>query len=329
MIITQTPLRASLAGGGTDFPEFFRQEGGAVVSLAIDKYVYVIVKERFDDRIYINYSTKEIVDRVDDIRHDLVREAMRKTGITHGLEITTLSDIPSEGTGLGSSGSVTVGLLNTFYTYQGVQVPAGQLAREACEIEVDLLKKPIGFQDQYIAAYGNLRFFEFGPGNDVRVERLAVPEARKRELVSSLLLFFTNRTRRSESILGEQRRNIPDRLGEIRSLKAAALEIRDSLLKGSMADIGSILHRSWMHKRSLASGVSSPEIDAIYDRALASGATGGKLTGAGGGGFLLLYCPSEKQNAVRAALDGYKELPFALEPDGSKVIFNIRRSPWK
>ena len=329
MIITQTPLRVSLAGGGTDFPEFFRQEGGAVVSLAIDKYLYVIVKERFDDRIYVNYSIKEIVDRLDDLRHDLVREAMRKTGITQGVEITTLSDIPSEGTGLGSSGSVTVGLLNAFYTYQGVQVPAERLAREACEIEVDLLKKPIGFQDQYIAAYGNLRFFAFGPGDDVRVERLAIPEARKRALVSNLLLFFTNRTRNSESILEEQRRNISERLDEIRGLKAAAFEVRSHLLNESVSDLGPVLHRSWQLKRCLASGVSSPEIDAIYDRALAAGATGGKLTGAGGGGFLLLYCPSAYQGAVRAALDGYKELPFTLEPDGSKVIFNIRRSPWK
>lgn len=328
MIITQTPLRISLAGGGSDFPEFFRQEGGAVVSLAIDKYVFVIVKERFDDRIYINYSIKEIVDRVDDIRHDLVREAMRKTGLTQALEITTLSDVPSEGTGLGSSGSVTVGLLNAFYTYRGIQVPAEQLAREACEIEIELLKKPIGFQDQYIAAYGNLRFFEFGPGNDVRVERLAIPEAQKRELVSNMLLFFTNRTRNSESILEEQRRNIPMRLEELRALKAAAFEVRRHLVSESLADIGAILHRSWERKRRLASGVSSPEIDAIYDRALANGATGGKLTGAGGGGFLLLYCPSGKQSTVRAALAGYKELPFTLEPDGSKVIFNIRRSPW-
>ncbi len=328
MIITQTPLRISLAGGGSDFPEFFRQEGGAVVSLAIDKYVFVIVKERFDDRIYINYSIKEIVDRVDDIRHDLVREAMRKTGLTRGLEITTLSDIPSEGTGLGSSGSVTVGLLNAFYTHRGVQVPAEQLAREACEIEVDLLKKPIGFQDQYIAAYGNLRSFEFGPGNDVRVEPLAVPGARKRELVQNMLLFFTNRTRNSESILEEQRRNIPVRLEELRALKAAAFEVRRHLVSESLADIGPILHSSWERKRRLASGVSSPEIDAIYDRARASGATGGKLTGAGGGGFLFLYCPSGNQSAVRATLAEYKELPFTLEPDGSKVIFNIRRSPW-
>ena len=179
MIITQTPLRISLAGGGSDFPEFFRTEGGAVVSLAIDKYLYVIVKERFDakdPRSYLFRTFSGSIDKylfvIDDLRHDLVREAMRRTGITHGVEITTLSDVPSEGTGLGSSGSVTVGLLNAFYAYQGMQAPAERLAREACEIEIDLLKKPIGVQDQYIAAYGNLRFFQFGPADDVRVERI-------------------------------------------------------------------------------------------------------------------------------------------------------------
>ncbi|HBH02520.1 MAG: GHMP kinase [Elusimicrobia bacterium GWA2_69_24] len=328
MIITQTPLRISLAGGGSDFPEFFRTEGGAVVSLAIDKYLYVIVKERFDDRIYVNYSVKEIVDHVDDLRHDLVREAMRRTGITHGVEITTLSDVPSEGTGLGSSGSVTVGLLNAFYAYQGMQAPAERLAREACEIEIDLLKKPIGVQDQYIAAYGNLRFFQFGPADDVRVERIPVPEARKRALVSNLLLFFTNRTRPSEAILDEQRRNIPERLAEIRGLRAAAFETRSRLLDGGLAALGPLLHRCWQQKRRLAPGVSSADLDALYERARAAGATGGKLTGAGGGGFLLLYCPWAAQAALRSALGGYRELPFTLEPDGSKVIFNIRRSPW-
>jgi len=204
MIISQTPLRISLAGGGTDFPKFFREVGGAVVSLAIDKFVYVIVKERFDDQIYLNYSRKEIVDSVDAIQHELIREAMRVTGVSRGVEITTLADIPSGGTGLGSSSAITVGLLNALYAYQGVQVTAEQLACEACRIEIDILKKPIGVQDQYIAAYGGLRFFEFATCGEIRSEKISLSNEKKRRLSEALMLFYTNATRSADTILKEQ-----------------------------------------------------------------------------------------------------------------------------
>jgi len=329
MIITQTPLRVSLAGGGTDFPDYFSRESGAVLSMAIDKYVYVIIQQRFDEKIYINYSQKEIVDRVDQIKHELVREAMRITGVDRGVEVTTLADVPSEGAGLGSSSSVTVGLLNAFYAYQGMQVPAEQLAREACRIEVETLGKPIGFQDQYIAAYGNLRFIEFRRDGTVAVEKVAVPESRKRRLVSNLLLFFTNRTRSATTILREQRQGIGERLAELTRLRDAAFAARQAVLEDGLDAVGEILHRSWQDKKALASGISDPEIDALYDRACAAGASGGKLAGAGGGGFLLVYCPRERQNALRGALADLRELPFMMEPDGSKVIFNVRRYEWK
>ncbi len=329
MIITQTPLRVSLAGGGTDFPDYFRREGGAVLSMAIDKYVYVIIQQRFDEKIYINYSQKEIVDRVEQIKHELVREAMRITGVEQGVEITTLADVPSEGAGLGSSSSVTVGLLNAFYAYQGMQVPAEQLAREACRIEVETLGKPIGFQDQYIAAYGNLRFIEFRRDATVAVEKVAVPESRKRRLASNLLLFFTNRTRSATTILREQRQGIGERLAELGRIREAAFAARQAVLEDGLDAVGEILHRSWQDKKALASGISDPGIDALYERACAAGATGGKLAGAGGGGFLLVYCPRERQNALREALADLRELPFMMEPDGSKVIFNVRRYEWK
>ena len=203
MIITQTPLRISFAGGGTDFPDYYRQDTGRVLSTAIDKYLFVIVKERFDNRIYVNYSQKEIVDRIDDLQHELVREAMRKTGVLDGVEITTLADIPSEGSGLGSSSSITVGLLNALYAYQGEQVPAERLAREACEIEIDILGKPIGVQDQYIAAYGGLRLFTFGSEGRVQADRVNMTDIMRRRLSNNLMLFFTNRTRRSSEILEE------------------------------------------------------------------------------------------------------------------------------
>ena len=325
MIITQTPLRVSLFGGGTDFREFFLREGGAVLSLGIDKYVYVIIKERFDDGIYVNYSRKEITTTVDEIQHELVREALRKTGIEKGVEITTLADVPSEGSGLGSSSSVTVGLLNACYAYRGEQVPLDRLAREACEIEIDIVGKPIGIQDQYIAACGNLRFFEFCKDGSVVVEKLALPEERRRQLVSNLMLFYSGITRSSACVLSEQRQNIPNRTEQLRRLSDFAHQARECLLSDTSLDvIGQMLHRSWEDKKTLASNVTNPEIDALYARARRAGSLGGKVVGAGSGGFVLLYCPQDKQTQVREALRGYRELPILTSRDGSKVIFNAR-----
>ncbi|TLZ79038.1 MAG: GHMP kinase [Methanobacteriota archaeon] len=325
MIITQTPLRISLFGGGTDFREFFLKEGGAVLSLGVDKYIYVIVKERFDDAICLNYSRKEITARVDEIQHDLVREALRKTGIEQGVEITTLADVPSEGSGLGSSSSVTVGLLNACYAYQGEQVPLERLAREACEIEIDILGKPIGIQDQYIAAYGNLRFLEFRRDGAVVVEKLVLPEERKRQLVSNLMVFYSGITRPSASVLTEQRQNIPDRMDQLRRLSDFAYQARECLLSDTSLDrVGHMLHQSWESKKTLASNVTNGEIDDLYGRARRAGCLGGKVVGAGSGGFVLLYCPKDKQEQVRDALRGYRELPVLLSRDGSKVIFNTR-----
>lgn len=329
MLITQTPLRVSIAGGGTDFKEFYLNEGGAVLSMAIDKYVYVIVKERFDDDIYINYSRKEIVDNVDEIKHDLVRETMKKAGIIKGIEITTLADVPSEGSGLGSSSSITVGLLNAFYAYKGEQVTAERLAKEASEIEIDVVGKPIGVQDHYIAAYGGLKFFEFCKDGNVKVERIETSEAQKRRLVSNLLLFYTQKTRSSSPILSQQRRNINGRLEELRRIRDMAYEAKSHILNNSLDEVGRILHKNWEQKKKLASGITDDNINDLYKRALDAGALGGKISGAGGGGFLLLYCPRERQNQIREVLKDVRELPFLLERDGSKVIFNMSRYEWK
>lgn len=328
MIITQTPLRVSLFGGGTDFREFFSEEEGAVLSLAIDKYVYVIVKERYDEKIYVNYSIKEIVDSVGELKHELVREAMRRTWIERGVEITTLADVPSEGSGLGSSSSILVGLLNAFYAYQGQQVELGRLAQEACEIEIDTLGKPIGVQDQYIAAYGDIRFFEFQKDGTVRAEQLCMVDAQKRRLVSNLLLFYTNKTRQASTILSEQKRNIALRKAELRQLRDMAYQARGLVLKGEFDRMGEMLGRSWERKKKLASNITSPQIDRMYKRAVKAGALGGKISGAGAGGFLLLYCPRERQDVVREAMRQYRELPMQLSRDGSKVVFNIRRYGW-
>src|SRR4051794_28579904 len=224
VIITQTPLRVGLVGGGTDLPDFYREHGGRVLNAAIDKYVYVVVKQRFDDDIYVNYSQKEIVSRVEDLQHELVREALHMTGIRGGVEITTLADIPSAGSGLGSSSAVTVGLLQALFAYQGRQLTAAELADRACAIEIDRCRKPIGKQDQYAAAYGGVCDIRFGPGDRVVVDQLALTPQVRRQVQDELLLFFTGITRSANTILGEQTANIADRLPQLALLRDLAGE---------------------------------------------------------------------------------------------------------
>jgi len=329
MIISQTPLRISICGGGTDFREYYLKNEGFVLSTTIDKYVYVIVKERFDNLIYINYTKKEIVESVNEIQHELVREAMIKTGIDKGVEITMLADIPSEGSGLGSSSSITVGLLNAFYQFNGLQVTPEKLAREACEIEIDILDKPIGKQDQYIAAYGGLRTFKFKKDDTVETELVNLNNGNKRKLGANLLLFFTNITRKSASILGEQKKSINNKLEYHNKIKNLAFESKEALESGEIDKIGVLLAENWQLKKNLASNITNEEINRMYDRAILGSAVGGKISGAGGGGFLLTYCKRDKQDIMREAMDNYREMPFMLEPYGSKIIFNYRRYSWK
>jgi D-glycero-alpha-D-manno-heptose-7-phosphate kinase len=325
LIIVQTPLRVSLFGGGTDFPSFFMEEGGYVLSSAIDKYIFVMIKGRFDNKLRIGYTQTEMVDEVDQIHHELIRESLRLTGIERGIEITTMGDIPSEGSGLGSSSTVTVGALHAMYAYRGEIVSAERLAREACAIEIETLGKPIGIQDQYIAAYGGLRFFEFLPGGEVKSEKVKISPEAHRVLNDNLLLFFTGVSRDSSSILREQTSNITDRRSELREIKQLACQARSDIEKGNLDTLGVLIHQSWELKKRLAGTISNGHINEIYETARRAGAIGGKITGAGGGGFLLLYVPYEHQNNVRTALNGLQELPFRLEADGTKVIFNYRR----
>lgn len=325
MIIIQTPLRVSLLGGGTDLPSYFMEEGGTnVLSSAIDKYIFVTIKKRFDAKIRVGWTRTEIVDTVDEVQHELIREAMRLTGIQKSVEITTMGDIPA-GVGLGSSSAVTVGALHAMYTHLGESVTTDQLAKEACEIEINRLKKPIGLQDQYICALGGFRFLEFHPDGSVVSERIALEPRLAYRLNDSLLLFYTGITRNADTILDEQKANINHSLKLLHQIKHMACLAREELLAGNLDIIGELLHESWMLKKQLASKVSNPTIDAMYDAALKAGAIGGKITGAGGGGFFLLYCPYEKREAVRAALSALEEVPFNLEPNGSKVIFDYRR----
>lgn len=328
MIITQTPLRVGLVGGGTDLPGYYREHGGRVLNAAIDKYVYVVVKQRFDDDIYVNYSQKEIVSRVEDLRHDLVREALHMAGIRRGVEITTLADIPSTGSGLGSSSSVTVGLLHALFAYQGRQVSAEELAEWACRIEIDRCGKPIGKQDQYAAAYGGICDLRFGPGDRVAVDQIQLEPRLHRSFQSELMLFYTGVTRSADTILEEQRDNIDQKLAQLHQLRELAGMAADGLRGGDTTSVGVALAKSWEAKRMLASGVSNEHLDQAVEAALASGATGAKIAGAGGGGFVLASCPVERQSAVRDALDGMKELPIRIDPFGSRVIFNVHRDIW-
>jgi D-glycero-alpha-D-manno-heptose-7-phosphate kinase len=328
MIIVRTPLRLSFAGGGSDFKAFYERMDGAVVSSAIDKFVYVIVKERFDDKIYINYSKKEIVDRVDEIEHDLVREAMRIAGMGNGVEITTLADIPSEGSGLGSSSSITVGLLHAFYTYQNVLVTAEQLAEEACRIEIDIIGKPIGRQDQYAAAYGGVNQFVFSSGDAAVVRTpLVLDNGPLRVFASNLLLYFTGITRSSDTILSEQKKNFSEQEKyEVMCEMVSLVEpFRTALEQGDIETCARLLNENWQLKKKMATGITNGEIEEMYEKAKRAGALGGKIAGAGGGGFLMLVVPREKQNAVFEAMKEYRELPFMLERSGSKVIFDDRR----
>jgi D-glycero-alpha-D-manno-heptose-7-phosphate kinase len=266
-----------------------------------------------------------MVDHIDEIQHELIREALRKTNIVEGIEITTMGDIPSQGSGLGSSSTVTVGALHAMYSYLGELVSAERLAKEACEIEIGTLHKPIGIQDQYIVAYGGLRFLEFSTDGEVHNQCITLTEEQARHLNDNTMSFYTGVTRRSGLILNEQKSNISQRRAVLSEMKAIAYTAKDELVSGNIDCIGELLDATWQLKKRLATKVSNGSIDEIYKTARRAGALGGKISGAGGGGFLLLYCPYERQHAVREALRPLQELPFKIESSGSKVIFDYRR----
>ena len=324
MIISRTPLRISFVGGGSDLPAFYRQEPGAVVSTAINKYIYITVNRKFDDKIRASYSRTEIVDSVDELRHELIREALRVTGIDRAIEITSISDIPSQGTGLGSSSTYTVGLLNALYAHRGHMVGAERLAREACEIELERCGKPIGKQDQYIAAYGGLKYIRFYPDGEVEVVPILCAPETRRELQRRLLMLYTGLTRRADDILAEQSRNCvmdETKRAGLRRMVALAEQMVEALSRNELDGFGEVLHANWLEKRSLASGVTNPVIDQWYETARARGAIGGKILGAGGGGFLLLYAPPERHEEICRALPELRPVPVHFEPQGSRIIY--------
>jgi len=331
MIISQTPLRISFLGGGTDFENYYKNHGGLVVSAAIDKYIFVIIKERFDSLIVLNYSKKEIVKSVDEIEHEFVREAMKKTGIRNGVEITMIADIPSEGSGLGSSSSVVVGLLNAMYAYKGRQVTAERLAKEACDIEIKKCKKPIGKQDQYIAAYGGLCAIKFNRSGKVDVEKVQISDKDIFNLSANLFLFYTGITRKSSEILEGMKSKISAKVNiqGLNEIKKLAVDAKHAIEAKNFDKLGTLLNQNWKHKKKLSEGISNKTLDEMYSKAIKAGASGGKIAGAGGGGFFLLYCKKQYHEALRKQLKDLKEMPYHIEQDGSKIIFNYRRYSWK
>lgn len=324
MIISRTPLRISFAGGGSDLPAYYRHEPGAVVSTAIDKYIYITVNRKFDNKIRASYSVTEIVDSVSELRHELIREALKLTGLCSGIEITSISDIPSQGTGLGSSSTYTVGLLSALYAYSGRSVGAERLAREACHIEIERCGKPIGKQDQYIAAYGGLKYIQFNPDESTFVDPIVCNPKTKERLQEHLLLLYTGMTRSANGILREQQANTAsdaERRQALRNMVRLAEDMRAALCRDDLDSFGEMLHRGWLEKKKLASGISNGAIDHWYEEARRHGALGGKITGAGGGGFLLLYAPPERHPEIVQALSDLRPVPFRFEPQGSKIIY--------
>jgi len=327
VIISRTPFRISFVGGGSDLASYYRRHGGAVLSTAIKRFVYITVNEKFDNRIRLSYSKTEEVDKFTEIEHPIVRNVLEMEPVDRGIEITSVADIPSRGTGLGSSSSYAVGLLNVIHAFNGRYVGKEILAEQACEIEIERLQEPIGKQDQYAAAFGGFNFIRFNPDDSVDVEPLTHHWSTIEKIESSLLAFYTGITRPAATILAEQKSNVEGRkaardiLGQMVRL---AETLRNDIVAGNVSNFGGILHESWMLKRELATGVSSNFIDDLYDRGRAAGAVGGKILGAGRGGFLLFAAPPERHAAIMAALPGLRRVQMWFERLGSVIVFQER-----
>jgi len=328
MILTRTPFRITLGGGGTDLPSFYREYGGFVLAVAIDKYMFLNVNTPIvDDKIRVRYTSSEMVDHVDEVQHTTAREALRHFGIASGIEIVSIADIPS-GTGLGSSSSYLVGLLNALHALLQDQATPQKLAEEACHIELEVLKKPIGKQDQYMAAFGGLTLLDIKPDGKVCVTRMDLDIDLVESLEHNILMFYTNEMRDATTILEKQDKATRAKDGTVvrslREIKDIGLEISDAISKGNLRRFGELLDVHWQSKKRLSEGISNPQIDAWYELAKQNGAIGGKISGAGGGGFLMLYCEENKsrlREVMRAA--GLRELKFRFDFEGSKVVFDV------
>lgn len=321
MIISQTPLRISFVGGGTDFEDFYRQYPGRVLSTTIDKYMYINIHQKFDGMIKISYSKTENVERRDQIQHTRVKAALEEVGIERGIEIGSMADIPSHGTGLGSSSSYTVGLLNGLFAFLNKHIAIPDLAEKACQIEIDKLKEPIGKQDQYAVASGGLNLITFNCDGKIEVEPIYLTPKLKEDFQNHLLLFYTGLQRSATPILAEQKQNIAKKFDFLKKMSDMVPVFKTFFEKGDFQKMGELLHQGWMMKKELSSGISNPQIEEMYNLALKAGAWGGKILGAGGGGFLLVIASPENQPKIKEALNKYQLMPFRFSESGSKIVF--------
>lgn len=323
MIVSKTPLRMSFVGGGSDLPAFYREEMGAVLSTSIDKYMYICVNKKFDGSIRISYTKTEEVERREEVEHPLVREALDLVGIEGGIEIASMADIPSKGSGLGSSSTYTVGLLNALYAYRNQFASKEQLASQACEIEIDRCGEPIGKQDQYAAAYGGLNLIRFHPDDSVSVDPVICKPSLLQEMEDSTLVFFTGRTRSASAVLSNQSAAMrtTDRRMLMRRMVQLAFEMKEQLESGTLEYLGSLLDENWRLKAQLTSGITDPQIDAWYATGIANGALGGKLLGAGNGGFMMFYAPKEGHAQIKAALSDLEPVKFRFDRTGAQIVF--------
>jgi D-glycero-alpha-D-manno-heptose-7-phosphate kinase len=331
MILSRAPVRFSLGGGGTDLPSYANAHGGFLVAAAVDKYIFIAIHERFDEKIRLGYSHTELVDKVDDIQHRLFRECMREVGVTKGVELFSMADVPAN-SGLGSSSTFSVALLNGLHAYKREYVSSEELARTACKIEIDVLKEPIGKQDQYIAAYGGVTAFTFNTDGTVTVEPVPMKPEVRDELESNLLIFYSGVERAASTVLKEQAKTIStnqdDAVQKMHRIKELGYETRRILLSGEIDKYGELLHEHWTNKRKLASNMTDGSIDEHYEAARKAGAIGGKLMGAGGGGFFMFYArPAEKRRLYEAMIArGLKPLRFRFDLDGARIVANFHRS---
>lgn len=323
MILSKTPFRMSYVGGGSDLPAFYRDELGAVLSTSIDKYMYIAVNKKFDGNIRLSYSKTEEVECVSDIQHPLVREALGLVSIEGGIEIASMADIPSKGSGLGSSSSYTVGLLNALYAYKNKYVSKETLAQQACEIEINRCKEPIGKQDQYAAAYGGLNLIRFHADESVSVDPVICKPEIMRSVEDSTLIFFTGRTRSASAVLNNQSEGmkLENRRILMRRMVELAFELKRELESGDVDNFGSILDENWRLKTQLANGITDPQIDDWYEIGIRHGAKGGKLLGAGNGGFIMFFAPPEKHQNIRNALRNLMPIKFGFDRTGAQIVF--------
>ena len=323
MIVSKTPLRMSFVGGGSDLPAFYREEVGAVLSTSIDKYMYICVNKKFDGRIRISYTRTEDVEQRQQVEHPLVREALGLVGIDGGIEIASMADIPSKGSGLGSSSTYTVGLLNALYAYRNQFASKEVLACQACEIEIDRCGEPIGKQDQYAAAYGGLNLIRFHPDDSVSVDPVICKPLLQQELEDSILVFFTGRTRSASAVLAgqsEAMKTADSRL-LMRRMVQLPFEMKDQLEAGTLEHYGDLLDENWRLKAQLTKGITDPQIDALYVKGIANGALGGKLLGAGNGGFMMFFAPKEAHAKITSAFHDLEPVKFRFDRGGAQIVF--------